>query len=213
MNGLNSHNIKQYLKGLSDINAPIWEGLNALHLSIFGKNFEIIKFILSLGADPNCKVSFATVEISKNDIKPDENITLTEPLTEELLEEINSLGNISAIHIAVKNCSPKITKLLLEYNADPNVFDQGECTPLHWAIAKNDQQTAKLLLNHKANPNVQDIVGSTPLHEAIRKNNVEMIKLLLDNNCDVNIKDRFDQNALDLSKNNLTIYNLLFKKN
>jgi len=211
-NGLDSHSLKEYLKGLSDINVSLWKGFNALHLSIFGGNLEIIKLILNLGANPNFKISSADIEVSDDDVEPDENITLSEPITEEFLDEINNLGNISAIHISVKNCSIEITELLLERNANPNIYDQGKCTPLHWSVSKNDQETVKLLLAHKANPNAQDIVGNTPLHDAVRRQKVDIINLLLDRDSDPNIKDIFGKSSLDLAKDNSVIFNLLLKK-
>lgn len=212
INGNDSKDLREYLSGLKDINSPIWRGYNPLLLATTGQNVNIVEYILDLGADTSSIISSSAIDIDEFEVEPEEAIVLDGNAVEELVDELNNLGNVSAIHISSKNGSTKITELLLKYNANPNVYDQGKCTPLHWAVSKGDINATKLLIDFKANPNAQDIVGSTPLHEAVRRKNIAIIELLLAYDFDPNIKDTFDKSALELAADIPVIYNLILNK-
>ncbi|KAL7949484.1 ankyrin repeat-containing domain protein [Trichoderma barbatum] len=79
-------------------------------------------------------------------------------------------------------------KLLLEYNADPNIKDHSGRTPLHYAV-EGQQSSVKLLIEVGS--------GRTPLHHAAY-NGVgrEVIELLLEHGADPNAKDGRRQTPL-----------------
>jgi hypothetical protein len=78
---------------------------------------------------------------------------------------------------------PRVTRLLLDHGADPNIRTEHNISPLHGASLKGWIATARLLLEHGASVEVQDWWGKTPLDaasEGIGENRDEMIKLLLE---------------------------------
>jgi hypothetical protein len=92
----------------------------------------------------------------------------------------------------------KIVKLLLEYNANPNLYDLAKTTPLHIAARKGNIEIVKILLKYNANPNLQDFSGFTSLLRAISNQNTEVAKLLLANQANINIANNNNYNGFDL---------------
>ena len=72
----------------------------------------------------------------------------------------------------------EITKLLLEYNANPNIGDGRGEIPLLLAVKKNNVEMAKLLIAHNADVTIRNANGFTPLRWATIKKNEEMLALL-----------------------------------
>lgn len=215
LNGVNDGNLKKLIFKITDINQPLKSSFNALHLSVLGGNIEIVKLVLShKDINPNI-----VIDINKNnydkeeslDINPNEPVTLNKTLEDEFFDELKQLGDVSAIHIAVKKSYSSISELLLKHKADPNLTDQGKCTPLHWAVSQNDLKLVELLLKYKANVNSKDFIDSTPLHEAVRRNNIEIIESLIEYCADPNIKDTFGHDAFYYSNNDQNIINILLK--
>jgi len=169
--------VNHLLNNITDIDARLWQDFNALLYSVFRNELAITKLLLESGANVNYQIPF-TEYIEHVQIDPETEFVSDEPITEELLEAIQGLGNISALHIAVKNRNYTLCKLLLEFGAQVDMVDQGGCTPLHWAVAQQDEDVVALLLSCKASPNIPDIVGSTPLDEARRRNCANIVYLL-----------------------------------
>jgi ankyrin repeat protein len=113
---------------------------------------------------------------------------------------------------------PELTRLLLEYGADPN----DEETPYHvpegydntvlkillesgklndvsltWMLLRktdcHDEEGLQLILEHDADPNAATRFGDNPLHHALRRDNsVRMIELLLNHGADPALKNARD---------------------
>lgn len=61
----------------------------------------------------------------------------------------------AAMHAGFGRDVTPLVGLLLEYKADPNIFDKDEgITPLRWAATQSDFKLTKLLLEHGADPNL-----------------------------------------------------------
>ena len=75
------------------------------------------------------------------------------------------MGGLTALQVAVGNVwSERITELLLEAGADPNVIQEPSgATPAHWAVDIRNRKMVEALLKHKANPNAAEASGKTPL--------------------------------------------------
>lgn len=105
-----------------------------------------------------------------------------------------------------------MSKLLLEYDADPNSpdFEDG-ITPLINTCYNKNTKIAKLLLDYDADPNLQNHRGTSPLFIAILDNNIDMVRLLLEYDADPNLKSRLKDNetTLEAAKNNKQIIKLL----
>jgi ankyrin repeat protein len=82
----------------------------------------------------------------------------------------------------------EIIKLLLEYNADPDIQNSWGQTTLHWAAGSlGNNEIVEILLRNKANPNMQNSLGDTPLHIAARDGQKESVETLLKYKANKNI--------------------------
>jgi ankyrin repeat protein len=170
--------IIELLKGLN-IDQPLWYGFNALLYAVSLNRLQSARILLEHGADVNYLIDFDVLEdIGAANSEEAEEMLVNDSITEELIDSIQNLGNIAALHIAVKQNNFDMVKLLLEYNALTDIADQGGCTPLHWAVAQNQEAIIALLMRYKADPNILDLAGSSPIDEAKRRNLKDIIQLL-----------------------------------
>lgn len=73
----------------------------------------------------------------------------------------------------------EMTKVLLEYGANPNQRDVRGDFPVHQAVHWGMTDVLELLLQNGASPNVQDVDGRTPLMDAVGAGRMDMVKLIL----------------------------------
>lgn len=172
----NISKVKSLLAARQNIDAPLWHDFNALLYAVFRNELEIAKVLIEIGANVNYIVPFNTY--TPTIVEPDANFISSEPITAELFQAMQDLGNISALHIAVKQNNFNIAKLLLENGAFVDVTDQGGCTPLHWAVSQDNEALVALLLRNKAKSNIIDMAGSTPVAEANRRKHASIVQLL-----------------------------------
>ena len=95
---------------------------------------------------------------------------------------------------AVKNGDLKLTKLLIEYNADINAKNRDDETLL---LQTKNVEMAKLLIENGADVNARNRDDETPLH---RTKEIEMAKLLIGNGADVNARNRDNETPLHRTK-------------
>lgn len=90
----------------------------------------------------------------------------------------------------IPNIKPKIMKLLLEFNADPNIRSKEGKTPL---MIHTKRKIIKHLIKYNADINAEDNNGNTVLmiHE-----DPKIIKLLIKHNVDVNNINKNGKTAL-----------------
>ncbi|XP_062906501.1 receptor-interacting serine/threonine-protein kinase 4 [Mobula hypostoma] len=96
---------------------------------------------------------------------------------------------MSLLHYAVQLDNEEAVRLLLLYNANPNVANKRGSTPLHLASEKNLKVIVELLLGKKANVNAKDEDQWTPLHFAAQSGEETLLRLLLDRNASTNEVD------------------------
>ncbi|XP_078089131.1 receptor-interacting serine/threonine-protein kinase 4 [Mustelus asterias] len=106
---------------------------------------------------------------------------------------------MSLLHYAVQLGNEEAVRLLLLYNANPNVANKRESTPLHLAAEKNLKVIAELLLGKKANINAKDEDQWTPLHFAAQSGEETLSRLLLDRNASTNEVDFEGRTALHVA--------------
>ncbi|KAH7240162.1 ankyrin repeat-containing domain protein [Fusarium redolens] len=127
-----------------------------LHLAIFQKRFEIVRWLLDNGAH--------------TDEGPDK------------LCNCGSYGRVGnthrwlPLHYAIRHSTHEIFQLLLErdviYSA---ISDDGKIPGLHCAIAKGSLSAIDAFIQHKSlSPNYRDAKGQTPLHWVKRCNNQDV---------------------------------------
>lgn len=106
-----------------------------------------------------------------------------------------------------------MAKLLLDFNADPNIQQHDGNTPLHHAASSGDLKIVSLLLNYKGNPNITNsILGRTPLHNAVDGGHEKIVKLMVKYDGNAELRDRIGKSPIDLAAST-EIRNLLSGKN
>ncbi len=74
--------------------------------------------------------------------------------------------NVTPLHSAAVSKYSRIVSMLLDYDADPNVREQGGYTPLHTAAQNGDSQAIRILLFNGANLNIRSHDGKLPIDMA-----------------------------------------------
>lgn len=126
------------------------DGFGLLGLAVYFGRFDTAEFLLNSGANPNTS--------SANAFK------------------------VRPIHSAAAHRDPdaslELVKLLLEWDADPNVAQAGGWTPLHQAAAHGREEIAELLVEKGASLTTKSEDGRTPLEMARAKGHAELEGLL-----------------------------------
>ena len=109
----------------------------------------------------------------------------------------------TALMYATNDGHIDIVRLLLQYNADPNLTNSDGETALIMAIPLNrldNEGIVKTLLEYNADPNLHNSYGNTPLILATIFNQINIVHLLLDNGADPFKKNYEEYTALDLAQ-------------
>ncbi|XP_041374042.1 26S proteasome non-ATPase regulatory subunit 10-like [Gigantopelta aegis] len=89
---------------------------------------------------------------------------------------------------ACRSGNEEIIAILLQYRADPNVYDKNKCTPLYIASSLGYRGIVEKLLETNADVNAKNEQGYVPLLSAIENNHFEIAEILMEHGADVNIK-------------------------
>ena len=95
------------------------------------------------------------------------------------VENIDYASNIgTALMAAVFKNNVKISKMLLDFRANPNIADNNETTALHYAVRFKNVELITLLVNYGADIELKDNKGYSPWDYANQENNKSILKLL-----------------------------------
>lgn len=130
-----------------------------------------------------------------------------------LLQEANDKTlNVNAItkdgftvlHMAARNGSQAIVRLLLDRRADNNISPEGSGSALLHVAAENGHEAiVRLLLGKGADINAKGLDGWTSLHVAVDNLDEAMVRLLLEKGADINAKDFDEWTSLHVAVDNL----------
>ena len=106
------------------------------------------------------------------------NIEVASYLTKRVKDVNYNSPSGTALAASVVKGNMVLSKLLLDYKANPNLADTSGMTPLIYAIQFKNTELVKLLLNYKADKNLADNSGKMPFEYAVFTKNQEIINLL-----------------------------------
>lgn len=150
-------------------------GLNPAEYEYY---FEVVKILLSLGANPNIAL-VGPRQTSLHICCLNKDISRYEGMIDLLLKggadpNLTAENNFTALHFAIgRNASLSIVNNLLAFKADPNILAnssaiEGGGTALHLAIHKQlEASLIAALLQNGADPNAVNASGITPLNVVI----------------------------------------------
>ena len=106
----------------------------------------------------------------------------------------NEFGN-NALHIACKNNSIEVVKILLDYPIDIEAKGIDDYTPLLYAASNLNHEILELLIGKNANINCQDDNGNSAILTAVMQyvdeEDYKAIKILLENGADPYLPNKF----------------------
>ena len=170
-------------KGAEPNNKPNWTVISPFNLAISGKNTEIIKDLLSAGADIN-KINYDTEETalsqSIEDIQKGKGTALFKFLLENGADPNipNGIG-LTPLRLAIATKNTEIIKDLLIAGVDINQLDIDDHTALYAATLSKENKLFHFFLENGADPNKPTGYGQTPLQAALDIKNTEKILYLL----------------------------------
>ncbi|CAE52560.1 putative ankyrin-repeat protein [Fowlpox virus isolate HP-438/Munich] len=146
---------------------------------------DVIKALKGNDSDPNmvneygCSLLHCAVENGNTEIA---RILLLEGANPDLYTE----STPTALHRAVILRHYDIVNLLMEFNVDPDNYENHESrTPLEYAVKLNDVKMTKTLLDYGAD--AEDIYRfNCPINDAAANGNLEICKLLIDAGARIN---------------------------
>jgi len=214
--------VSKYLDAGQDLNTQGYQG-TALHYAAKNGQYEMVKFLISKGADVNTRTewsNFTPLHIAASpvinvgakvaELLIDEgadinakNLDGETPLDladdPKILDLLRKRGGKSgaddSIHVAAKKGNIKATKKHLDSVKDVNVKNGKGLTALHYAAGAGHKEIAEFLISKGADLNVRDNSGSSPLHNATDYK--EIVELLIAKGADVNAKNKGDSTVLD----------------
>ncbi|XP_060562168.1 uncharacterized protein LOC132721814 [Ruditapes philippinarum] len=142
---------------------PCYDGETLLHLSSKEDQFDIVRLLISAGADTtvlNKDGKFAySVSASEK----------TKSAYRECLLQAASQSNIDQVEQLIKG------------GVSLNFTDSKESlnSPLHWAASFADVKTVECLCKHGADVHAVNTDGGSPLHDAVVRGNHEIVHCLL----------------------------------
>ena len=208
----------------ADIRAKDEHGWDALMFATRGGHVEIVKFLLSQGADPNTK------ENASGNWCLDKNCTSWQGLSgRPVLTIAVQRGHPEIVRLLIeagadftaKNRSghtvlreawhPDIVQILLDKGLDPNYVGKdpsspfaalGTHTPLIIAAQGGNLDVLRLLLKAGANPNARGALGGSALHNAAKFGFARVIEPLIDAGAEIDARDPFGKTALRIAAEN-----------
>ncbi|KAI1144884.1 ankyrin repeat-containing domain protein [Nemania diffusa] len=171
-----------------DPNAVNNNGDTPLHSAVSNEEgIENVKRLLEAGSDPNRKngslLTPLYMAVEANYVNIAEAILTVGGKRVDPNLKCGRLG-WTALHKASQQ--EKLTKLLLDHNADHCIKNNYGSTPLILASEVGNLDSVRFLLKAGADPRVKSSTGSTALHRAAQNDYLEVTKLLLERGALIN---------------------------
>jgi ankyrin repeat protein len=197
---------KEAIKNYSgDINVRDKSGATPLMWAIFYSDLELVKLLLSKGANPYLKGhihlhdsytiygSCMAVAAGQNKLEIIQFLIekLKIPVDDKELGTYGQEDGWTALQWAAYNGNNEIIKYLVKKKAKINALSiqDGNKTALHFAAENGHAETVKLLIKLKAKKNLETSYGSKALDLALNTTNKELIMYMLSVGCESSTYD------------------------
>jgi len=182
--------------------------------------YDLISYLLKLGADINAKNQNDTTPIEIAESRDDElqiiNLLVQGALPDNININLNDKEKkyYFALILAAKSGNTDSVKNMLEYGFNVNEQDPDGQTALMLAGYKGYLDTVELLLKNEADPNIKNVIKCTAMIYAALSGQTNVIGQLLKNKADPNIQDDKGNTALiyAVNKNHFDTVKLLLEK-
>jgi ankyrin repeat protein len=174
-------------------------GKTLLHVAVFHHHLDCIQYILELGMDANVKDNMGNIllmNIFGNKLKDriclkSHNPKCLESQLTLLLKykmDINARSGVLNRTALLKSVLKKhrLSKLLLQHGADPNLADKDGLLPIHVCATSSRLHLLKLILECGADINSQDRTGRTALYLSVMSGHQDIFDELIFRKCDIN---------------------------
>ena len=170
-------------------------GNSILHIATNFEKFQIVKWLITLGADLNLQCNGNTVlslALSKGQFELFDFYIKSNA-------DCKGRNQLNLLHEAANKNRSDYVELLIERGADPNQLNSLHYTPLTIAVNHGNKTICQILLENGACATIPDKKGNTVLHLACSMGDADLIQVLIDNTeCDFRIKNLNEETALDL---------------
>jgi ankyrin repeat protein len=182
------------------------DGNSFLHRAVHTGNVDMVKFLVSRGADVNVKDNYGQTPVQIAAQLDDAEIIIHLVSNGAEINIKNSIGK-TPLHDAVAHDQFQIVNYLISQDAEINAKDINGKTPLHDAVFDNYSEISAYLVSKGAGFNLKDSDGKAALHYAVINENLDIIKSLVSSGANVNIRDKFNRIPLHFAadKGNLEI--------
>lgn len=158
-------------------------GFSPLHWAVMGHQTNMVKFLLSRGADVNATDRYGMTPLHEAVAFNGEGIARMLAAQGANLQAFGikyGVIRVAPIHLAAEAGFPDLVQLFLDLGVDINLRTQGknQVTPLHMAAAKGRADVVELLLKAGADVNARDTKNETPLRWAIVADQKEVADML-----------------------------------
>jgi len=177
------------------INQKDKDGNSFLHLAVRAGNADMVKFLVSKGADVNMKDNYGQTPLQISAHSDNVEVVIQLVSNGAKINIKNSIGK-TPLHDAAYHGQLQIVKYLISQGAEINTKDIRSRNPLQDAVIDNKVEISKYLITKGAEVNAKDDDGKTSLHYAVINENLELIKYLVSSGANVNTRDKFNRIAL-----------------
>lgn len=177
------------------INQKDKDGNSFLHLAVRAGNADMVKFLVSKGADVNMKDKYGQTPLQISAHSDNVEVVIQLVSNGAKINIKNSIGK-TPLHDATYHGQLQIVKYLISQGAEINTKDIRSRIPLQDAVIDNKVEISKYLITKGAEVNAKDDDGKTSLHYTVINENLELIKYLVSSGANVNTRDKFNRIAL-----------------
>ena len=193
-----------------DINKTVHsKGRNLLHLACEHGHINMVRWLVSLGADVNKSGLYYRKFTPLSLAVLNNHTSIVSALVSEFGCDYND--GVS-LHTACRHGNLSMVRTLIKCGSNVNGRDADGNTPLYLTARNEREKTMQALLNYlTCDPNVKNVEERTPLHIACVCGNLDGVKLLIKHGARVNVKDIHCNTPLSLAvkKNDISIVSAL----